>query len=171
MDIHEKLKQAGFNPPPKPSKVDSKKANMQMKVNKATQFLNAVEEYDNRLNSAPDKDTFLLLENSVVLNYERFCESIKDILDNIAVKENITSLSDKRGLGELIRETINILGIPLDVSNAVKKLTTRNDAVHDYINSEYYDEEVLKHVSNDINEYKKYLNAIKNYLKSKNMIQ
>lgn len=142
-----------------------------MKIDKSTQFLNAIEEYNIRLNSAPDKDTFLLIENSIVLNYERFCESIKDILDNIAVKENITNLSDKRGLGELIRETINIFEVPLSVSDAAKKLTTRNDAVHDYINSEYYDEEVLIHISNDINKYKKYLNAIKKYLQSKNMIQ
>lgn len=170
MDMHEKLKQAGFNPPEKPKKVDSKRANMQMKVKQAERFICNLEEYNNRINSAPDKCIFKMIENSLVLNYERFCMAIKDILDDIAIKENITTISDKRGLGELIRETITLFNVSSKVSEAVKRLTTRNDAVHDYMNSDYYDEIILTHVDNDLREYKIYLNNIKEYLVNKNMI-
>lgn len=165
----EKLKQAGFSPPHKNNKISSKNTNIQAKIYKSTQFLNVIEEYNNRISSTSDKNTLLLLQNSIVLNYKRFCESIKDILNDIAIKENITSISSKCSLKEIIRETINILDITVNVSNAAESLNT--DIMYDYINSEYYDNEILVHISNDIDEYKEYLNAIKKYLQSKGMIK
>lgn len=171
MDMHEKLKQAGFNPPQMPKKIDSSRANMKMKVIKAEEFLNNMKSYEERLHHAQDKDLHEMIENSVVLNYERFCESIKDILDNIAVRENIKTLSKRRGLGELIRTVNAVLEIDGKVDKAVRKLTTRNDAVHDYLNSEYYDNIVLEHVENDMEDYRVYLSCIKKYLADNNMIK
>lgn len=42
MDIAEQLRQAGFNVPQKPSKISRNKVSMQMKIDKAKQFLNTI---------------------------------------------------------------------------------------------------------------------------------
>lgn len=154
----------------KPAKINSKNANMQMKINKAHEVLNKLSKYNKMLDNTPDEDTFDLISNSIVVNYERYCEVVKDILDSIAVKENINNLSDKRGLGELIRTTASKIGINSSTFNVIRKLTLRNEVVHDYLNSEYYDNKLVIRVSNDLSEYKKYIQAIEKYLKLNKMI-
>ena len=170
MDMHEKLKQAGFNPPQKPKKIDSKNANIKMKVEEVGRFLSCMEMYEDKLNGAPDEFTFRTIQNSIVLYYEKFCIGIKDILDNIAKKENITNISEHRGLGELIRNTMSCFNLTPEVEQAVRRLTVRNNVAHDYMNAEYYDDIVLKHVTNDISNYKLYLQCIKDYLIRNKMI-
>lgn len=89
MSMYDKLVAAGIKVSPKPEKIEYKNYNMTMKITNAFKFLNLIEEYNNRSNSAPDKNTFIMINNSIIINYERLCEAIKDILNDIAIKENI----------------------------------------------------------------------------------
>lgn len=170
MDFKDALKNSGLNIPNKPVKVDSKKANMQLKVDRADKILSKLYNLTLALNSTPNTEEFSLVQSSIILYYQRLCDSIKDLLDIIAIKENIQNLSENRGFGELIRRSFNILNIPSKEQDIIKKLTARNDIVHDYINMEYYDEIITVQVMDDIETYKNYFNKIKQYFIDKNMI-
>lgn len=85
----------------KPAKVNNKSANIKMRIDKTKKIYSQLDHYNHMINSAPDETTFDLLSNYIVMKYERMCEAIKELLDIIALKENISNISNKRDLGEL----------------------------------------------------------------------
>lgn len=169
MDFTKLLKDAGFNVSNPPAKIDSKHANLKSKINIAEKFIQNLDRHVTNLPSVPDEETFFTVQDSIVLNFQRFCEAVKDLLDIIATKENVKT-SDNKGIRELIRKTANILVLDDPLTNAVSKLTFRNDTVHDYMNADYNDDIVVTHVTNDIEEYKRYIDKIKEYFTKNNMI-
>lgn len=104
-----------------------------------------------------------MVQTKLILYYQRFCDAVKDLLDVVATKENVKGISDNRGLGELIRKTFDILGVEDMQQDTIKRLTSRNDIVHDYMNVEYYDETITTQVLNDIEVYVQYFGKIKSY--------
>lgn len=163
MDFKDALKNAGVNIADKPVKIDSKNANIKIKLDRTENIFEKLKEATVELNDISNKKEFELVQTKLILYYQRFCDAVKDLLDVVATKENVKGISDNRGLGELIRKTFDILGVEDMQQDTIKRLTSRNDIVHDYMNVEYYDETITTQVLNDIEVYVQYFGKIKSY--------
>lgn len=144
--MYEALKNMNIDVPEKPKKTDSKKSTIQTKLIEANKFIDRALYKESIINDAPDKQIFLDIQESLVLNYQRYTEAVKDLLDIIAYKEQLSGISVHRGLGELVRHTAPILGLSKNMSNAVGKLTDHNEDVHDYLNTVYYPADCKNHL-------------------------
>ena len=163
MDFKDALKNAGVNVADKPVKIDSKNANIKIKLDRTEKILEKLKEATVELDNTTNKKEFELVQTKLILYYQRFCDAVKDLLDVVATKEKVKGISDNRGIGELIRKTFDILNIEDMQQDIIKRLTSRNDIVHDYMNVEYYDEAITTQVMNDIDEYVQYFAKIKSY--------
>lgn len=170
MDIQEKLKQAGFNVPEKPQKVDTAKLNLLARFEQANTFIDRSIRNCNLINDAPDQEESWERIDSTVLNYQRYCESLKDILIKIYNYKGI-QLSENKSLSEVVRKIPVIINtMDKNTHNALIRITVRNDAVHDYMNTEYYDETIVHYVINDGYSYKKALDILKQYCEKEGIL-
>lgn len=170
MDIQEKLKQAGFDVPEKPQKVDTAKLNLSARFEQANTFLNRAVRNCNLINDAPDEEESWDRIDSTVLNYQRYCEALKDILIKIYEYKGI-QLSENKSLSEVVRKIPTIIvDVDKDVHNALIRITIRNDAVHDYMNTDYYDETIVNYVINDGHNYEKALGVLKQYCENEGIL-
>lgn len=165
----EKLRRAGIDVTEPIAKVDSDKINLADKIDKARKFLNKAQKSYEMISDVSDRETAYEWGDSAVLNYQRYCEAIKDILTRIC-EHNQISLSEYKSLSEVIRKSHAILNTSSDMQNAINKLTDRNDSVHDYMNDGYYDDQIIRHLANDLEFYKRYLNIIFQYCQDNNLI-
>ncbi len=166
----EQLNELGIGIPKEPiKKVDTSKMNLKAKIDKAKKFIKKANKALDDANQAPDSDISYQYIDSAVLNYQRYCEVIKDILLKICVLRN-TKLSERNSFSEVIRKSHVIMGIPDDMQKAINKLPLRNDLVHDYMNSEYYDEQVLNNLVNDYEMYIRYIDSIEAYCSVQSII-
>ncbi len=163
MDFKDALKNAGVNVADKPVKIDSKNANIKIKLDRTENILEKLKEATVELDNTSNKKEFELVQAKLILYYQRFCDAVKDLLDVVTTKEKVKGISDNRGLGELIRKTFDILDVEDMQQDTIKRLTSRNDIVHDYMNVEYYDEAITTQVMNDIEVYIQYFGKIKSY--------
>jgi len=161
----DKLKKAGIEVSAPVSKIDKSKINLSAKIEKAKENMIRAYKAVDKMNQASDSEFM----DSAVLNFQRYCESVKDILLNIC-EYNDLKLSANRSLSEAIRKTYGVLNITKDMQEAVSKLTGRNESVHDYMNSGYFDEQVVIHLVNGYDQYLRYIDIIQAYCVSHGMI-
>lgn len=168
-NLGDALKKAGYNVPEAKKKVDSSRVNLSDKIEKCKEYIVNAHRAVDLINELPNKEMSWAVIDSAVLNYQRYVEALKDILTIICDKNNI-SLSDNKSLSEVTRKSMNIIDVDRNTEDAIKTLTYRNDVVHDYMNSGYYDEQVIKHIINNFNYYKLHINKVHEYCKKEGYI-
>lgn len=168
-NITEQLKKAGVHIKEPVNKIDSSKINLKSKIIATNKFLSRANKALNNVNKASDNEASYSYIDSAVLNYQRYCEAVKDILIKICDHNKIT-LSQNKSFSEVIRKTYDILNIQNSTQNAINKLGVRNQLVHDYMNSEYYDEQIINNLVNDYKEYKIYIDAIEYYCNANSLL-
>ena len=168
-NLGDALKQAGYSVPEAKKKVDSSRINLSSKIEACNEYLVSAYKAVDLINELPNEKMTSMAIDSAVLNYQRYVEALKDILTTICEKDGI-QLSDNKSLSEVIRKSMCNIKVDSATESAIKMLTDRNDVVHDYMNSGYYDEQVIKHIINEYNRYKSYLKEVSNYCKRKGYI-
>ena len=99
-ELATKLEKLGYEIPQAKKKVDTSKINLLSKIDKALEFINkSYTSYCAFLESSGNHD---IIQDSITLNYQRFCESIKDSLKAICCMNNVKLTSES--LAEVLRK-------------------------------------------------------------------
>lgn len=67
-------------------------------------------------------------------------------------------------LAEVLRKTNDFLPLTRSQKDALTYIQIRNDVVHDYFNTDYFDEQVLLAVSNHYNDFVSYCKSLYDYV-------
>ena len=160
-----KLEKLGYEIPQAKKKVDTSKINLLSKIDKALEFIN--KSYASYCvfseGSGNNND---IVQDSIILNYQRFCESIKDSLKDICCMNNVKLTSES--LAEVLRKTNDFLPLTRSQKDALTHIQIRNDVVHDYFNTDYFDEQVLLAISNHYNDFVSYCKSLHDYVAQSN---
>lgn len=159
-ELATKLEKLGYEIPQAKKKVDTSKINLLSKIDKALEFIN--KSYTSYCAFSESSGNHDIIQDSITLNYQRFCESIKDSLKDICCMNNVKLTSES--LAEVLRKTNDFLPLTRSQKDALTYIQIRNDVVHDYFNTDYFDEQVLLAVSNHYNDFVSYCKSLHDYV-------
>jgi uncharacterized protein with HEPN domain len=159
-ELATKLEKLGYEIPQAKKKVDTSKINLLSKIDKALEFIN--KSYTSYCAFSESSGNHDIIQDSITLNYQRFCESIKDSLKDICCMNNVKLTSES--LAEVLRKTNDFLPLTRSQKDALTYIQIRNDVVHDYFNTDYFDEQVLLAVSNHYNDFVSYCKSLYDYV-------
>lgn len=134
-----KLQELGYNIPNAKRKDSTSKINLLSKITKALEFITKANLFYCNYTKCNDNISQEAFQDGITLNYQRFCDAIKDILLDICKLKGIKLTSES--LAEVLRKSDDFLHLSKDQKEALTYIQIRNNIVHGYFNAElpYYD--------------------------------
>lgn len=147
VDMQEAFKNAGISIPESPPRIEKKAQSTQMKIDEAYKIVSRLDKYTLKYSGAPDEEEENILRDAIMTKFNELTQFIKDIaciIFNYSKQNKNVQDVDKVSLRWSIRQIESILYLSKEQENCLDNFNLRNEAVHDYMNSDINKNDVVK---------------------------
>lgn len=137
--MQEAFRKAGILTTDKPSKIEKEAQSTRIKINEAYKIVKKLDIYILKYSGVPDEEEQDILRDAIMTRFNELAQFIKDIaciIFNHATQNNNVQDTDKVSLRWAIRQIESTLDLSKEQEKCLDNFTLRNEAIHDYINSE-----------------------------------
>lgn len=168
MDMQEAFRKAGISIPENTSRIEKKAQSTKMKIDAAYKIVSRLDKYTFKYSGASDEEERNILRDAIMTKFNELAQFIKDIacvIFNYSTQNRNAQDSDKISLRWSIRQMESILDLSKEQENCLDNFTLRNEAIHDYINSDINKNDVVNFFigSNRINALNEIIKIIETY--------
>lgn len=146
MDMQEALRRAGIPVPDKPSRIEKNSQSTQIKINEAYKIVKKLDNYTFKYRGTQDEEEQDILKDAIMTKFNELSQFIKDIaciIFNYCTQNKNLQTTDTVSLRWSIRQIKGTLSLSREQENCLDNFIYRNEAIHDYLNSDINKNDVV----------------------------